>query len=79
VGRTPSSAQDPRVLLAFLTARANQNLNRTLICTDLGPPAWKIGANPLLGLPVPSIKFSIEVDCPNNGLAKNRIGSANSR
>ena len=28
------------------------------------------GDNPLPGLPVPNIRFSIETDCPNSGLIR---------
>ena len=43
---------------------------------DLAPPVWNIGASPLAGLPVPSIRFNIDVDWPNRGLDKKRTGSA---
>jgi hypothetical protein len=36
----------------------------------LGPPAWKIGVSPVFGLPEPSIRFAIDVGCPNQGLKR---------
>ena len=31
----------------------------------------------MLGVPEPSIKFCIEIDCPNSGLERKGTGSAN--
>src|SRR6185436_6960266 len=53
-----------------------QNRNRNITWTDLAPPFWKMGVNPLPGLPLPSIMFSIETDCPKSGLDRKRKGSA---
>jgi len=53
-----------------------QNRNRSITCTDRAPPFWKIGVNPLPGLPVPSIMLSIEGDWPKSGLERNGTGSA---
>jgi hypothetical protein len=47
-----------------------------MTCSVLGPPAWNIGTKPLPGLPEPIIRFNIELDWPNSGLARNRMGSA---
>lgn len=45
-----------------------QNLTRTTASTDRGPPVCSMGARPLPGLPVPNIRFSIDVDWPKYGL-----------
>ena len=48
----------------------NQNRKRTVACKDRGPPVCSIGDSPLPGLPVPSIRFNIEVDWPNTALLR---------
>src|ERR1017187_148187 len=67
-GRSPAGSG------AFLEAR--QNRKRTVACRDLGPPVCRIGDSPLPGLPVPSIRFNIEVDWPNMALLRYFTGSA---
>src|ERR1035437_4512223 len=56
--------------------RRNQNRKRTVACRDLGPPVCRMGDSPLPGLPVPSIRFNIEVDWPNTAELRNFTGSA---
>src|SRR6185295_17593133 len=54
----------------------DQNRKRSVPCNDLGPPVWSSGASPLPGLPLPSIRFSIEVDWPKTALLRYFTGSA---
>src|ERR1035441_9939548 len=46
----------------FSSLSRNQNRKRTVACSDLGPPVCSTGDSPLPGLPVPSMRFNIEVD-----------------
>src|ERR1035437_869474 len=80
-GRTPSkraSQAAPQPDPVGKTPRAflpHQNRKRTVPCRDLGPPVCRMGDSPLPGLPVPSIKFNIEVDWPNTAELRNFTGS----
>ena len=52
-----------RLLTELLSSLSrNQNRKRTVACSDLGPPVCSTGDSPLPGLPVPSMRFNIEVD-----------------
>jgi hypothetical protein len=56
--RPAAEPADPR----RVNPSRNQNRKRTVACSDLGPPVCSTGDNPLPGLPVPNMRFNIEVD-----------------
>src|ERR1017187_10501523 len=52
-----------RLLTELLSSLSRiQNRKRTVPCSDLGPPVCSTGDSPLPWLPVPSMRFNIEVD-----------------
>ncbi|MBV8906421.1 MAG: glycosyltransferase family 39 protein [Acidobacteriia bacterium] len=61
----------------IISLHRRQKERRKLSSAERGPPLSKSGGNPVLADPEPSMRFCIEVDCPNHGLERNGTGSAN--